>query len=455
MPKLKTKVRFLFEIAYFTVLVLLTLGCGGCGQKADNALPRLPDNYEIVRNEILSQYGEVDFLNIPDGNLHSAYQLLDTNNDGKKEMLVFFTVTGTPYEVVCALFRQNKDSWNEFSEYKIYSGGIRKLEFADVNSDGLQEILIMSGDVSDVENSFFVLSVRDATISQLYTASCVDAASGDIDHDGFCEIGCLMLDSISRSGELKILKYGWRGFEILDSVSLNPYAVRYTEVLSYPVNNNGKQGFFVESINSGEAYCNDLIILQGSHYINIFYSQGQYSSFSSGNLAHIPIRDINDDGTYEMPFLVPMHGYEAASREKTLWVAVWKKWDGASGLVTTAYSYENIGDGYSFVYPESWPQKNISADLSQEDGDSVLSLSVRDEKGKIVENILILRAFKNMAGDKINDGSQEKSIPENYTLLAERRNIVFAVAFPDGETQLNQDFIKNIANLKKYFKLAE
>ena len=106
--------------------------------------PSLPDELKPIADIIGKTAPEGYTLKYPSrGEYRSAIIRHDIDGDGFEEAFAFYyTAEGEAGAMHINLIAKRKGNWSLVAEQKILAGGVDKVEFSDLNSDGVKEILV-------------------------------------------------------------------------------------------------------------------------------------------------------------------------------------------------------------------------------------------------------------------------------------------------------------------------
>ncbi|MBQ1231509.1 MAG: hypothetical protein IIX73_04000, partial [Clostridia bacterium] len=149
---------------------------------------------------------------------------------------------------------------------------------------------------------------------------------------------------------------------------------------------------------------------------------------------NVPSKDINDDGSYDVPMLQLMPGFENAAESDRVYVTKWCGFDGAR-LAVTLSAVMNYTDGYYFTYPKEYEGK-ISVDRILSSRTRIVNFVSDIEKAEKQELFRI---------KTISLNSWETTENEGWEKLLEDKTTVYAVRISDFGKQngITHEVIQN------------
>lgn len=131
------------------VIVICTLfsGCDSSVSSVDGLIrpPKLSGENSLLQQEFEKSVDNIDniIMKTPlNGDYRSSYLLFDIDNNGIEEAIVFFSNPSLDNYVIMNLFEYDNGSWKFVSSNKGLGEEILKIDFADLNGDKRDELLI-------------------------------------------------------------------------------------------------------------------------------------------------------------------------------------------------------------------------------------------------------------------------------------------------------------------------
>ena len=314
---------------------MLAALCGCAGAEADGlyALPRLSDEYvqleELIAQRIRS--GGEYAAPLGGGNRQSV-QLHDLDGDGAPEAVAFLADSShTPN--VC-VYRQGGDG-NYYLFVAIEGAGsaVSSVEYADLNGDGAQELIIswlIGGDIRLLS----VYTLREDHQAQLLSADCSQFVVCDLDGDGTGEL----LDLCVETGGSVLVRYVFDGNGEYTS-SRDRLSEGAAEALRIRAGylSDGADALFVESRWGEDELITDVFTAVGGELKNITLGGDRRSNTVRSGQAFAA--DIDGDRSLDIP-------------ESSADVLNWYALDSAGRRTLTLSSYHSYDGGWYLVLPD-------------------------------------------------------------------------------------------------------
>lgn len=206
--------------ALAAALAVLLGGCGAISFNSAENLIRPPklsgDDGELQSSfeKAVSDRGEYILKSPSAGDYRSAFVRRDCDNDGEDEAFVFYSLKSESMLVYMYILDCVDGEWTPLGESQGEGSDIYSIEFCDLNSDGMEEILVgwssldaktnkklsvyCAYDADGSEHDYKVIAIESYT--SMYTA--------DLDDDGEKEILLTLINSTSDTytTEARLLK---------------------------------------------------------------------------------------------------------------------------------------------------------------------------------------------------------------------------------------------------------
>lgn len=358
--------KHIFVILAF-VLIISTL-FGGCSfeLRSIDSLMRPP--HTAMESELKSSIdkllgNQISFRSPESGENHSAITLRDINGDGIDEAIVFYVNNNDTSVVRMCVLTKQKDKWLLAGDFSGNGSDIYTVEFADLNSDNDDEIMVtwlLFDDKSQKVLSVFT-SVLDgdalkvsACLSEPYNL--MNVADVFSDNNKQLIIAYSNMTRDIKNSTLRLI-----GIDKNDKVNLiNETALdsRITGLLSLQSD--------IEPGNETQRFFIDAMIADGQCITQVFgwnaISKKFVSMLNDTDDPDITLRssdllckDIDNDGVIEIPLKKAMS--ECLNSDTSLgYLLIWHKAD-KKGLVPSDHYVVNLLEHYTLYYPQSWKNK--------------------------------------------------------------------------------------------------
>ena len=175
------------------VILSLFLCVSLCGCKmftADTAEllspPELTGDIAPIASAISASAGGEYTLKYPSvGNYRSAVVQNDVDGDGIMEAFAFYSMTEDESTVMYVnVICSENGKWKSVAKQKIVAGGVDRVDFCDLDGDGISEILIGWEIYGTSEMQMAVYSFNDDELDRRMLQQYTHFLCGDIDEDG-------------------------------------------------------------------------------------------------------------------------------------------------------------------------------------------------------------------------------------------------------------------------------
>ncbi len=251
------------------------------------------------------------------GNYRSSYILYDIDDDNKEEAIVLYSVPAEGDFVIAKIFKYSDGEWSNTSQIFGKRSEIYELNFADINGDGCNEILLSWVNTPDKGE------IIDSNINLTYTLEIYsyDGVNADlITTESYTNLYIKDFNN-NNSDEILIFKVDFSNLKNLTTARLlsfdNEYSVCYdivTNISDMPeINNivsdkivsNGKKisRVFVDGVfNESEIYTEIIEIEETSFDISLpMYYDNASDKPSTLRKGNIYCMDVDKDGSIEIP----------------------------------------------------------------------------------------------------------------------------------------------------------
>ncbi len=422
--------------------ILLTVFASGCDltDLSGDSILRPPktmgDEAEI--EQLIEDTADNSFtLKYPkSGNYRSAITMTDINGDETEEAIAFYQTKSNTTSIHMLVMYDSDGSWKLSSDLTTESTDVDSVDFADINGDGVLEILVGYATYTSNISNLSAYSYADGetsviNINQRYSSFCC----GDMNNDGTSEILTLTLYNTDVEARATLLDYDEEQNSLYAkaTVAMDPNITRYRSIELCDIDSNIK-GVIVdgslasEEINTQLIYFNsDLSLLRNSLFRDKTKNITQRSM-------PIVCADIDNDQIYEIPIVsaLPYSGKDDA--EKTADKIIWNKYNiSGETLAPTVYMTVNYTYKYTIKMPEAWVANTVTAITD----DSKAQMTFYEWSDDVVgEKLFEIMVF---------DASEwDKGLNDDYTLIYKDNNYAYTFinSNPNSEYAMTDDQIK-------------
>ncbi len=358
--------KHIFVIFAFAFIISVFL-CGCSFElRSIDSLMRPP--HTAMESELKSSINkllgnQISYRSPESGENHSAITLRDINGDGIDEAIVFYVNNNDTSVVRMCVLTKQKDNWLLSGDFSGNGSGIYTVEFADLNSDNDDEIMVTwllfddkSQKVLSVYTSAFdgdVLKVS-ACLSEPYNLMSVADVFSDNSKQLLIAYSNMTRDN--KKSNLRLIGIDKNDkVDLLNETALDDRITGLLSLLSDVEPGSDIQRFFIDAmIADGQCITQ---VLGWSAASKKFVSMLNDADDPDITLrsSELLCKDIDNDGVIEIPLKKAMS--ESLNSDTSLgYLLIWHKAD-KIGLVPCEHYVVNLLEHYTLYYPQNWKNK--------------------------------------------------------------------------------------------------
>ena len=343
------------KILVLCLVIAVVFSFSGCNLMMHDtaellSAPSLPKELKPIADIIAENAPAGYTLKYPSrGEYRSAIIRHDIDADGFDEAFVFYyTTDGETGSMHIDMITKRKGNWSLVARQEIVAGGVDKVAFSDLNSDGTKEILIGWEIYGTSEMQLAVYTLDKNGITQMLLERYTHFLACDLDENSKEEILVIKADS-KEAGNSAFL-YGWEQDAVttLSSCALDSAAKTIAEPIIAPLS-TGKTVAYIEEI-KGIGAITEVLIYEKGVLKNPLYSADFKETVKTLRSVSLPTTDINGDGILEIPVQENVPSVAIGAATEILYLTNWCSFDGES-LTIQQTSMININDGYMLNIP--------------------------------------------------------------------------------------------------------
>lgn len=404
---------------------------------------------QIAFENSLENSDSIVMKNPISGDSRSSFLFYDIDSDNVQEAFAFYSDPAISEIAYFSIFKMNNNDWIQVANVKGRGEEIYEIDFADLNGDGILEILISWTFLSDVEkntnNSFSKTSDRVLTIynysdegvnllkAEYFTKIFVD----DFNNDKSDEILLININhsNLSSRTTARILR-----FDNDYQVNTDKNLILSSMINIYNIatdNADGHTRIFIDGSINENTFITELIdIKQDDFQISLpLYEMNTSDSPLTLRDSQIYSFDVDNDGVVEIPTkeIWPNAVNIANNMDEStpLSLTVWSEISDG-GIVTDFKCLYNVSYNYFYVISDDWID-TVAA--SYNDNDSLLSFY----------EILPDGTKNHIISFKLFNSNEWRNYSGKYTKISEDGIFVYAYMFNDdsgyNETNLLKNFV--------------
>ena len=379
----------------FLPLLLACLLLGGCFLEPAvglYAVPKQSEEYYDLQNAIE--------LALPDGAVYAppvsgdnqqVVQMVDLDGDGVEEAVAFFRFPNDEKPMKIYIFKADGDSYEQYACIEGTSSLIYSVNYADLDGDGLREILVGYRSSSDVQG-LAIYPMTAGTPETLLITGYSRYANLDMDSDGKQELLIICSDEESAG---RVDYYDWDegvlGMKYSMRLSL---AVAELDRLTAGTLSGGESALFVTGVTAENQTVTDVLALRSGRLQNIALgADGNQMPSLTAFLGLFP-RDENGDGVTEVPAAREMQCFDEEGERQ--YYVVWRQYSADSTAADVQSCYHDVEDGWNLRLPEEWSKEKLAAERTVGADETAVSFYRMDADGTREKLLTIYRLTGDM-----------------------------------------------------------
>lgn len=348
-------------ISAFLAFALVFLLCGCDMFAADTAEllspPKLSGDISPIADAIAKGAGGGYTLKYPsNGNFRSAVVQNDIDGDGRLEAFAFYSMKekengADTVNMYISLICLDNGEWICTDRQKTVAGGVERIDFCDLDGDGVSEILVGWEIYGASEMQLAVYSFKDGKLTQRTMQKYSRFVCCDLNEDGINEILIIKFSAAEQINTAGIYKLTESGITELYSCELDKtvHSVGEPEV-SYL--SSGRPAVYIDEI-KGVGAITEVLFVEKNRLVNPLMNAESRETLATLRSAGITSKDINGDGIIEIPVQENVPSLTKSSLNEKLYLTNWCSYNGETltGQLTTMI---NSDDGYYYILSQKW-----------------------------------------------------------------------------------------------------
>lgn len=362
------------------------------------------------------------------GKYITSYSFFDLDNDKQDEAIVFYEPNNKLGSVKMSCLKLENEKWKVIDEIKGEGEDVYSLDFADVDNDGLIEILVCWNTISNSTNhTFNIYKISDKITKAVEDNKTINNYFvTDVNGDNKNEIVLFEIQSGNySSAKAELVSVSNNKYRLLGETKLDSRVSTYTNISLE--NAEGYSRIYVDALNSnGDSMLTEIIYWSDSYgtIISPFYSYSSGTTSGTRRNCLVKSCDINGDENIEIPT-------DYKKNIKDLKFIDWKIYKNTI-LMHKNYSIFVQEDNYNVIIPDSYIdliKANYDADNKE--------LVVQDKETKT--NVFSIKPVLKVVYDK--------EPIEGYQIILENSGYYYLAKCED-----NQNIKITIDDLKQFIK---
>ncbi len=315
--------------------------------------PLLSGDLKPISDIIAKTAGEGYSLKYPSrGDYRSAVIREDIDGDGLLEAFAFYSTTdGETVNMNINVIAKKNGQWESAATQKIVAGGVDRIEFCDLDSDGVKEILVGWEIYGTSEMQLAVYGFSSATLTQRMLQKYTHFKTCDLDANGKNEIFIVKTATAQNSNTALIFALTDKGITEISSCELDSTSKTFNEPIISTLS-NGKPAVYIDEI-KGAGAVTEVLFFEKDVLVNPLYSKETKETVATLRSVSFSVTDINGDEILEIPIQANVPSVLRNDANEKLYLTNWCSFNGEN-LTVQRTSMINMNDGYSFTVPARW-----------------------------------------------------------------------------------------------------
>lgn len=371
------------------------------------------------------------------GEYITSYNFYDLDGDEKEEAVAFYEPNDNLGTIRMAIIKEYSGKWEVVSDIQGYGDDAYRLDFADLNNDGKDEIIVCWNTISNSNSHFFVVydlkfddkkfEVKQINKDEIYLNNYVIV---DFKQTGNNEILMFEINSGTKtSAKAELYSLNDNNLKLKGETKLDSRVISYRNINVEKA--EGDIRVYADAIGSNGNSIRTEVIYWSNMYDSIvspFYSYltGRTSGTSRGCLVNSC--DINEDERIEIPTDTAIKGLP-----KNIKPLNWKIYN-KTILVHTNYSLYVKDDNYNVIIPDKY-FKNISATYNKKTRE--MTVINKKTKASVFSIMPVLKAV------------YDKNAYQGYSIILDKSGYYYL-----AKTSNDKEINISIDELKQYIKIC-
>ncbi len=315
--------------------------------------PSLSGDLKAISAAISESAGNKYSFEYPQmGEYRSAVVRKDINGDGVNEAFAFYSKSDGDIETVSINVVCNReDEWKSFGEQSIVAAGVHRVDFCDLDEDGIQEILVGWQIYGTSEMQLAVYSFKNNTLTQRMLNKYTHFITCNLDDNKANEILIIDVDAEKSQNTASLYGLSDSGIVQIGRCELDSKVQSFGHPVLSELS-SGKSAVYIDSIKGIGAITEVLIYEKGKLLNPLFDEQNKETSLTLRS-ASFSTRDFNNDNILEIPVQLNVPSVSKSEVAEKLYLTNWCSFNGEI-LTTQVTSMINVLDGYYYNLPAKW-----------------------------------------------------------------------------------------------------
>lgn len=295
------------------------------------------------------------------GDYKSAFVIKNIDDEPTEEAIVFYEdTTATEFPMRIVALDQNKGRWEKANQVGENASEVEKVSF--ISSDEKIYIIIGFTSLSKTEKFVRVYCYQNKQFQSVgEPLRCNSYEVFDMNGEGEDEVITMTMkksDQEIQSITATVHKISVNGLVSVSETPMDPNTTDFDNLYKGKINPT-TPALYVDGRKGTTKVTTEILVMNKGKLENLIYNAKspkksliQKTERTVGSYCE----DINDDGVYEIPRVVPALGFENTEKHQTLSFIDWYNYEKGE-LVPFKKSYVDYKLGYLYIIPPEWLKK--------------------------------------------------------------------------------------------------
>lgn len=336
--------------AVLCLFLCMTLcGCAPFTRDADSLLsaPKLTGELQPVQEALEKAVGGKYSLKFPaSGETKAAITLVDLNGDQKNEAVAFYSTSEDSTVMMhVAVLDSSSGAWMRTAESKIVAGGVERVHFTDMDSDGVKEIVVGWNVYGDVNKTVSVYEYNGSSLINIIEEPYTSFLLCDLDNGFSSDLLTVYLDLSGGAAAANYFDVTGRGVAQLGACELDGNVTAYYDPVLVKMQ-NGSYCVYLDCV-KGAGLVTEVLYVEEGKLVAPFYDPVAKETAATYRPALVPCIDFDGDKILEIPVMTALPT-DVNFSASAAYLTVWHSLEG-NKLLPKAYTLMNYSDGYSIT----------------------------------------------------------------------------------------------------------
>ena len=285
------------------------------------------------------------------GDRRSAILLEDVTGDGVFEAFAFYStsddeMTNMHINAVC----YTDGEYISVADSSVVAGGVERVDFCDLDGDGIKEILVGWEVFGSSEKQLCVYSLLEKSLTQRLSEKYTGFICCDLDGDEENELLIQQLNTSEMMNIASVYRFYEDGQERVGSCVMDSTVKTVSEPVLAKLS-GGQSAVYIDEVKGAGGVTEVLFFENGELKNPLLETENTIENIRTLRSASIKIKDIDGDGLPEIPVATNLPN--VAGSEEQLFYTNWCAFDGEN-LITKRITVVNTIDGYYLEIPEKY-----------------------------------------------------------------------------------------------------